>query len=341
MNLACVGISHLTAPLGMREQLWFSDQEILAALPQVKALGFTESVLISTPSRTELYASSDQTELTTDSLIEFLRHQKHVQENVPAGHFFSHAGRGAAEHLFSLAAGIDSMIVGDVEILTQVKASCTLAQSIGAAGPLMKKLFESAFRCSDRSRSETMVSEGAISVSHAAVELAQHIFDELNRKKALIIGGGETVQLTAQRLLERGIGLLYVTHPVAERAENLAKSLSGIPLTFDTFREKLSDIDIVLSSLQAAPFVLATQDIKKVGKGQRSSTLFLIDLGTPRNIDPFAKELEQVFLYDLDTLNVLVSENIARRRAEVPKTQSIIAEELSRLTRSMKLWASP
>jgi glutamyl-tRNA reductase len=326
----------------MRERLWFSAEEIRAALPHLKSLGFSECVLYSTCNRTEVYAFSEKGEEQSALLVDFLRAQKGATGSVPASHFFSHVSNGAAEHLFRVASGIDSMIVGDVQILAQVKEGYTLAQESGTAGFFMNKLFQQAFHVGKRARSESLVSEGAISVSYAAVELAQRIFDDLSRKKALIIGAGETAQLTAKHLVGHGIGSLFITNRTAERAENLARMFGGTTIPFDNFCDRLADIDIIISSVQSDRHVLTSKDIKLIDKGRHHGTLFLIDLGVPRNIDPFAKELENVFLYDLDSLNIMVGENIARRRAEVPKIQSIIEDELTELYKwHMSLEATP
>jgi len=333
VNLICAGISHNTAPLEMRERLWFSPAEIRAALPHLRSLGFSECVLFSTCNRTEVYAFSDREDPQADVLIDFLQTQKQVKDTLPASHFFTHVASGAAEHLFRVAAGIDSMIVGDVQILAQVKEGYALAQESGTAGFFVNRLFQLAFHVGKRSRSESLISEGAISVSYAAVELAQRIFDDLSRKNALIIGAGETAQLTAKHLRGRGIGSLFITNRTAERAENLAKMVEGAAIPFDSFCDRLSEIDIIISSVQSDRHVLSAKDIKGIVKGRHRGTLFIIDLGVPRNIDPFAKEIENVFLYDLDNLNVMVSENIARRREEVPKIQAIIEAELGELAR--------
>jgi glutamyl-tRNA reductase len=316
----------------MRERLWFSPAEIRAALPPLRSLGFSECVLFSTCNRTELYAFSDHTDPQIDLLIDFLRTQKNVKDTVPVSHFFSHVSSGAAEHLFRVASGIDSMIVGDVQILAQVKEGYALAQESGTAGFFVNKLFQLAFHVGKRSRSESLISEGAISVSYAAVELAQRIFDDLSRKKALIIGAGETAGLTAKHLIGKGIGSLFITNRTAERAENLARMVGGTAIPFDTFCDRLNEIDIIISSVQSDRHVLSAKDIRDIDKGRHRGTLFIIDLGVPRNIDPFAKEIENVFLYDLDSLNVMVSENIARRRDEVPKIQAIIEAELAELS---------
>jgi glutamyl-tRNA reductase len=317
----------------MRERLWFSSANIRAALPRIRSLGFSECVLFSASNRTELYAFTESGDPRIESLIDFLRTERNAMDAIPAAYFFSHVSSGAAEHLFRVASGIDSMIVGDVQILAQVREGHALAQESGSAAFIMNKLFQSAFRVGKRACSESLISEGAISVSTAAVELAERIFDDLSNKKALIIGAGETAQLTAKHLLGKGIGSLFITNRTSERAENLATMVGGTVIPFETFCERLGEIDIIISSVQSDRHVLSAKDIKQIDKGRHRGTLFVIDLGVPRNIDPFAKELENVFLYDLDSLNIMVSENITRRRAEIPKIQAIIAEEMAELSR--------
>jgi glutamyl-tRNA reductase len=322
----------------MLEEVFFSEAEVRSVFPELQSLGISEGVLFSSPDRTELYAYSDRVDLLVDSLVYFLRKKRSIELKVPSGNFFSVNGRAVAEHLFSVATGIDSMIVGDNHALTYIRSGFELAKHAGIAGSVMRKLFETAVKCSEKACKTTAISEGAISVSTAAVELAQHIFDELKRKRTLIIGSGETVQHVGQYLSERGTEVLFVTHNSVEKAEILAKALGGKTVPFDAFREKLPSVDIVLSSLQSAPFILSKQDIKNAERNRTRGTLLFIDLGMPHNIDPFATELEQVFLYDLDALTVLVGENIARRRAEMPRVQAIIAEELVRLEKSGTPW---
>jgi glutamyl-tRNA reductase len=315
----------------MRERLWYSNDEIRTALPQLKSAGFHECVLFSTCNRTELYTFSSQDGLRIEFLTNFLREQKSAQQHVPSSRFFSYFASGAAEHLFHVAAGIDSLVVGDVQILAQVKEAYNLAHESGTAGFFMNKLFRSAVHVGKRARSETGVSEGAISVSYAAVELAERIFEDLHRKKALVIGAGDTAQLTAKHLSGKGIGALYITNRTSERSEQLARMVGGKTLPFESFRERLGELDIIVSSVQADQYVLTADDIAKINSGRHSGALFVIDIGVPRNIDPAAKDLENVFLYDMDSLTVMVNETIQKRRAEIPRIKQIIAEELSEL----------
>lgn len=329
MNLACVGISHHTAPLQLRESLWFSEDEIRTSLPRLKSDGMGECVLFSTCNRTELYVFSEEREPNVDAMKQFLVQYKSAATVDASTHLVGLVNVSAAEHLFKVSSGIDSMVIGDVQILSQVKRGFTLARESGTAGFFMHKLFESAFHVGKRARSETHISEGAISVGYAAVELAQRIFDDLKEKRALVIGAGETAQLTAKHLVSKGIGHLFITNRTAERAEALVKLVGGSVLPFDQFHERIPDVDILLSSVQSEKYILTREDIQKANKHRRSSALFLVDIGVPRNIDPAAKDVENVFLYDLDSLNAMVRENVERREEEIPKIQAIIADELS------------
>jgi glutamyl-tRNA reductase len=329
MNLLCVGISHHTAPLEMRERLWFSDDEVRATLPKLKEAGFLECVLFSTCNRTELYILTAEADFRVEFLKRFLIGQKSAQAHVREENLFSYFASGAAEHLFRVASGIDSMIVGDVQILSQIKSGFNLGLGAGTAGFFMNKLFQSALHIGKRSRRETHISEGAVSVSYAAVELAQRIFDGLGSKNALVIGAGDTAQLTAKHLLGKGIGNLFITNRTQERAELLAKMVGGKVIPFDRFTERLPEIDIVIASVNAEKHILEKADIERMNKGRHGNALFLIDIGMPRNIDPGVKDLDNVFLYDLDSLNGLVHENVEKRETEIPRIREIIGEELA------------
>jgi glutamyl-tRNA reductase len=331
MNLLCIGISHHTAPLEVRERLWFSEEEIRAALPALKAQGFLECVLFSTCNRTELYAFTAETAFRVEFLKNFLINRKQAGEFVRPNHLFSYFASGAADHLFQVASGIDSMVIGDVQILSQVKTGYQLALDANTVGSFMNKLFPAAFHVGKRARTETRISEGAVSVSYAAVELAQRIFDNLGTKNALVVGAGDTAQLTAKHLVSKGIGNLFITNRTLDRAEVLAKMAGGFVIPFDEFTSRLADIDIIISSVQSDDFILTRPEIERINKMRHNHALFLIDIGVPRNIDPTAKDLDNVFLYDLDSLNGLVNENVEKRESEVPKIRAIIGEELEEL----------
>lgn len=331
MNLLCVGISHHTAPLDVRERLWFSEAEIRQALPQLKRFGCAESVLFSTCNRTELYILSETTDPSADPFKTFLIEQKNAADHVPAGDMFSLREGDAARHLFRVAAGIDSMVLGDVQILMQVKDGLAAAVEQQTAGIFMNRLFQLAFRVGKRSRAETTIGEGAVSVSYAAVELAERIFDDLDKKTALVIGAGETAELTATHLRGKNIGSLLITNRTRERAEQLAQKVQGNVVAYDQWCDALAEADIVLSSVEVPNYILHAGDIDQLRRKRGAGPLFLIDIGVPRNIDPAIKELENVFLYDIDSLQTLVNETLHRRTEEIPKVESIVDDVLNEL----------
>jgi glutamyl-tRNA reductase len=326
MNLLCTGISHHTAPIEVREKLWFSDDEALSSLLALKERGFGESVLFSTCNRTELYTVG--TAIQIGFLKDFLIEQKSARHAIPSSSLFSLEGQSAIRHLFEVAAGIDSMIMGDVQILSQVKNGYHRSQQHGTLGFLLNKVFQSAFHTGKRVRNETTISEGAISISYAAVELAEKIFDRLDKKTALVIGAGETSELTAKHLRSKEIGTLLITNRTTERAEILAKKIGGVVLPFDSFHDRLKEVDIIISSVDSKEHILTADEIDRVNKERNSTALFIIDIGVPRNVDPSAKKLDNVFLYDIDNLQIMVDENIRKRGAAVPEAKRIVDEEV-------------
>jgi glutamyl-tRNA reductase len=332
MNLLCVGISHHTAPLDVRERLWFSAEEIRRTLPLFKPLGASESVLFSTCNRTELYVLTEHGTVNPEDVKHLLIAQKAAAGTVQGSDFFSLSAGDAARHLFRVSAGIDSMILGDVQILMQVKEGLSLATEQGTAGFFMNRLFQLAFRVGKRARTESAIGEGAVSISYAAVELAEKIFDDLRKKTAFVIGAGETAELTATHLRGKEIGKLLITNRTQERAQKLAEKVLGTAIPFDHWCDALAESDIVISSVEVNHYILQSDDVKNLIRKNKHGPLFLIDLGVPRNIDPKIKDLENIFLYDLDTLNTMVDENVHHRKAEIPKVESIIADVLSELT---------
>jgi len=332
MNLLCVGISHHTAPLDVRERLWFSSEEIRQTLPLLKPIGISECVMFSTCNRTELYMLTEDNTRLSEEIKRMLITQKSADGKVQPSDLFSLTAGDAARHLFRVAAGTDSMVLGDVQILAQVKDGFHLATELATAGFFMNRLFQLAFRAGKRARTETEIGDGAVSVSYAAVELAEKIFDDLHKKSALVIGAGETAELTATHLRGKEIGKLFITNRTQERAEQLAEKVQGAVIPFNNWFDILPDVDIVISSVEVNRFVLAASDIQRTLKHYGSKILFIIDIGVPRNIDPEVKNIENVFLYDLDKLNLMVEENLQKRRAEIPKVEAVITEVLAELT---------
>lgn len=329
MNLHAIGISHHTASLEVREKMWLSDDEIKATLPRLKEeQHFAECVLVSTCNRTELYGVAGGETVDEEALKRFLIGVKGASSSVSAEHFVSaHAG-GAIAHLFRVASGVESMVIGDVQILGQIKDGFNLARESGTMGPVMNRLMQSALHVGKRVRSETSICEGAVSVSYAAVELASKIYADLTKKSVLLIGAGETGELTLRHLVGKGIGRVKIANRTRERAEALVAAMGGTVIEYEEIVDALRSVDIVVTSVTSPSYIVQREDVHKVMKQRSNNPLFIIDIGLPRNVNPAAGKIENVFLYDIDALSTIVDMNLGRRRGEIPKVTRIIREEL-------------
>lgn len=338
-KLIAVGLSHHQAPVELREKLVFSEKEIARALEQLR--GTTdEALLISTCNRTELYVRPEHTELTTDYLIDFLFEEKKLtsdERTVLRDTFFKLNYCDAIIHLFEVIAGIDSQIIGDQQIFTQIKDSFKLSEEIGLNGTFMTKFAHAAFRVAKRVRTETQLLNGAGTISYAAVEFARKVYDDLSVRSALIIGAGETAEIAAKHLVERGIEHLYVANRTYENAEALVTNLTSVSgskrftaLTLAEVPIYLSECDIVISSTSNENIILSAADIRAaLKKRQSASPLVLIDIAVPRDIDPKAAKILNVFLKDIDDLSAIVDQNLTARKAEIPKINDIISNEFT------------
>lgn len=328
MNIRCIGISHRTAPIEIREKLWFSNQEIPAALKALLAKHAREAVLISTCNRTEFYyiPREDGTNGVPPwhTLAELKRSLKHAARE----HFYEYAGPDAVRHLYAVVSGTDSMVLGDVQISGQVKEAFLLAQEEHATGVLLNRLFASALHLGKRARSETEIGEGAVSISYAAAELASKIFEDLSKRAVLLIGAGETGKLTARHLCSRNIGRLLVANRTRRNAEELASQLRGTVIEYERLREEVGIVDIIITAVNASDHILSSSDLQHAMRQRGNKPLFVIDIGVPRNVEPAANTIENVFLHDVDALRNIVDSNLARRQAEIPKVDAIINAEL-------------
>lgn len=328
MNIFCLGISHHTAPVGIREKLWFSAEEIPATLASLHEQYMQELVLISTCNRTELYYTPRTTGWNGTPLWKILTSYKTNTQEVGEAHFYSLSAKDAVQHLFDVASGTDSMVLGDVQILNQMKEAFTLAQEHHCTGTLMNRLFHTTFHVGKRARAETEIGEGAVSVSYAAAELASKIFGDLTKRTALLIGAGETGMLTAKHLTSRNLGTLLLTNRTRSRAEDLVAQLGGRVVDFDRMTTELPLVDIVITSVEAPTHILSAGDIRQTMKQRGNKPLFIIDIGVPRNVDPAVNQIGNVFLHDIDALNHIIDQNLAHRKAEIPKIEQIIRDEL-------------
>ncbi len=342
MKFFALGINHRTAPLELRETLWLSAAEVQQAVSLLKTELLSECAIVSTCNRTEVYGlldgiatQRDQEELIQEMLA-VLRKTKAVSHSIGRSHFYFLASCAATRHLFKVATGIDSMVLGDVQILSQIKEAFQIASSSNTLGPFLHRLMQSTYHVAKRARTETAIAEGAVSVSYAAVELVSKIFADVSSKSALLIGAGETGELTAKHLAARGIGHLVVTNRTRSKAEDIVAPLGGTVVEFDAFREQLELVDIVISSVTSPEHILTTHELQTVMKNRSHRPLVMIDLGVPRNVEPKAKTVENLFLYDVDSLQDVVDQNLQRRKAEIPRVNAIVIEELREFSSWLK-----
>ncbi len=335
MQLLLLGINHRTALLDVREKLWFSDDELRSALPALKSRFFSECFIISTCNRTEVYGVVDgpgeaaTVEAAAGPVIDYLLDLKSAAGSDTRSALYTLGGAGAAAHLFKLASGIDSMIIGDIQILNQVKTHYNLAADMHVTGTFLSKLIQTAFHVGKRVRTETTICEGAVSVSYAAVELSNKIFSNLSEKTALLIGAGETGEITAKNLVARGIGSLTIANRTRAKADELAASIGGAAIEFDDLLTKLQSVDIVISSVNSPAYVLTADQVKRTMKVRSNAPLLIVDIGVPRNIDPDVNKLENVFVHTMDSLARIVDQNLSRRKTEIPAVNAIILQELT------------
>jgi glutamyl-tRNA reductase len=329
MNLVCLGINHRTAPLEVREKVWFSNDEVRAILPVLREGQADECVLVSTCNRTELYYLPKPNAPNEADLWSFLASFKKSGPEVHREHFYRINSLNVVKHLFKVASAVDSMVIGDVQILNQIKEAYAIGQELHSTGTILNRLFTAALHVGKRSRTETEIGEGAVSISYAAAELASKIFDDLSRRTALLIGAGETGELAAKHLSSKNIKKLWIANRTPERAEALARQLQAEAMPFDRITSALREVDIIITSVSAPGYILTAADLSQLGKARGGKPLFLIDLGVPRNIEPSTKTLENVFLHDIDTLKHITDKNLAHREAEIPKVQEIILHEVA------------
>ena len=331
MNLFAVSISHNTAPIELREALFFGDDEIKKFVEKTKGNLFNEGLVISTCNRTEIYGIPVRKDLQYSEILNSIRSIKSVNDIKP-DHFKNLFSREAVTHLFEVITGIDSLLIGDNQIYHQVKDSFQLSENLHFAGFLMKRLFDFAVKTGKRAITETEISEGAVTVSYAAVQLIEKIFSSLGKKSALVIGTGESGEIAAKHLMERGIGKLAVTNRTIERAEKVAQKLNAKIIPFTNFKEYLYEYDIVISATSSENLILSKDDIKAAMKKRNYANMVLMDIAIPRDIDPTTKEIDYVFYNDIDSLNIIVEQNLEKRKSEIPKVKKIIQEEVDNFT---------
>ncbi len=332
MNLLLVGISHRTAPVDLRERVDFQVRGVTDALRSVAGRGSTrEAVVVSTCNRAELYVACDDAAATRADLVAFLSEFHGVQASDLAPHVYDVHGLDAARHLFRVAGGLDSLVVGEPQILGQVKDAHTAAAEAQTVGPVLNRLFHSSFAVGKRVRTETGLGSGAVSVSYAAASLAKKIFGDLRGRSVAVVGAGEMGKLTALHMKSHGVHAVTIVSRTMAHAARTAEAIGGASASpWDELDTVLGAADIVITATGAATPILTRSHVEAVMRPRRNRPLFIIDIAVPRDVDPAAGEIEQVFLYNIDDLQATVRENLARRSSEVARAEAIVGEEVER-----------
>ena len=340
-SILLLGVNHKTAPLELRERLAFHEgyEPPLALLAGLSCL--KEYFLLSTCNRVETLlalAPGASAETARAEVLRTLFPAVAPDELNP--HIFQHEGPAAVIHLFQVAASLDSMVVGEAQILGQLKAAYRAAAQAGGTGLVLNRLLHKAFSVAKRVRTETRIGASAVSISYAAVELGRKIFGELSGKKALLIGAGEMAELAAEHLLAHGVTGVTVANRTLERAVSLARRFQGRAVSLAEAADQLTDVDIIISSTGAPDLVLMKEDVRRVMRGRRNRPLFFIDIAVPRDLDPAINELDNVYLYDIDDLQGVIELNRADREREAVKAGRIVEEEALKFGRWLENMAS-
>lgn len=324
-----VGLNHRTAPVSVRESLAFTDDRIDEINRQLCTLGgVDEAAVVSTCNRVEVIACASDGDRMQARILDVLRGARPDGGEDLRNLLYVHRDREAVRHVFRVAASLDSMVVGEPQILGQLKDFYARAASVGSTGTVLHRCFHKAFSVAKRVRTETAIAARAVSVGSAAVELAARIFDRFEDKTAMLIGAGEMGELAARQLVAAGIGQLMVTNRTFDRAVEVAREFGGTPVPFDHFARYLPMADIVIGATAAAGFVLTKDGIQAALRERMGRPMFCIDVSVPRNFDPQINHVDNVYLYDVDDLSEVAEENLEERLREAGKAEKIVLAEV-------------
>ncbi len=338
MKLLTTGVSHKTAPVEIRERLAFREESLPAALADLRARpGVSEAFILSTCNRVEIIVTTEDTVEPSAIVDAFLAEHKTADIGRLVPHLYRHEGRDAVHHLFRVAASLDSMVVGEPQILGQLKAAYNAAKTCGSVCGWMDGLLTRAFSVAKRVRTETGIGQMAVSVSFAAVELARKIFGSLNHRTVMIAGAGKMSELAARHLRRCGASHVFVTNRTHEKAVELAALFQGTPVEYSRFLGMLPEVDILITSSGAPHYILHKDEMHKVIGARRNKPMFLIDIAVPRNIEPSVNDLDNVFLYDIDDLQEVVNANLRERMKEADHAEALVKEEVERMMARLKV----
>jgi len=330
MEILVVGLSHNTAPIELRERLNVPEQDLPKPLEMMgESTDLVERMLVATCNRVEVYAVAEgPIEGAVEGITDCLATYRNVPKTDFLDKLYTYTAGEAVRHVFRVASSLDSMVVGEPQILGQVKTAYSIAQAREATGIILNNLLEQAFHVAKRVRSETGIASSAVSVSSAAVELARKIFGDLTGRSVLILGAGEMAELALRHLLDDGVRSVLVANRSYNRAVALARQFHGRAVTFESFRQEMVGADIVISATSAPHVILKKEDMQAIIQQRRHRPIFLIDIADPRDIDPGCNEVDNVYLYNIDNLKSVVESNLKERKREAERAEVIIDREV-------------
>lgn len=329
MNIFVLGLNHKTADVDVREKLAFNGPKLEEGLLRIKTLPeVKEAVILSTCNRVEIYANVEDAAKASESIKNFISEFHGIKRDLLEKSLYAHENIRAVKHIFRVASSLDSMVVGEPQILGQIKDAFEFALAKKTTGVLLNKLMKKAISVAKRIRTETKIAENAVSISFAAVELAKKIFTDLSTKSFMLLGAGEMAELAARHLMSNGVKDVLVANRTFDRGCELAKEFNGRAVRFEDFIHEMVNTDIIICSTGASRYVLVKEQMQKVMKGRRHKPVFIIDISVPRNIDPEINNIANVYLYDVDDLRGVIDTNRLERQKEAEKAEAIIAEEI-------------
>ncbi len=329
MKIIVIGLNHKSADIDMRERLAFNGPKLEEGIRRVIELpGIHEAMILSTCNRVEIYCDVDEPERASDTIKDFLSDFHGIDRGEIERAVYIHRDHDAVRHLFRVASSLDSMVIGEPQILGQLKDAFEFALDKKATGIFLNRLMKKAISVAKRVRTETRIAENAVSISFAAVELAKKIFTDLSGRSFMLLGAGEMAELAARHLVNGGVTDVKVANRTYESGRELARQFNGKAVRFEEFLNELLHTDIVICSTGAPTYVLRKEQMQRVMKERRQRPVFIIDISVPRNIDPEINKIDNVYLYDIDDLQDVVDENIMERKKEAERAERIIDEEI-------------
>jgi glutamyl-tRNA reductase len=337
MKLLLTGLNHKTAPVEVRERLAFEEKSLPEALARLKGSpGLLEGMILSTCNRVEVAVTADEEADATTAVEGFLAEARSVDRAWVSPYLYKFDGSDAIRHLFRVASSLDSMVVGEPQILGQLKTAYSLAKEHGTVSGFLDLVLTRAFNVAKRVRTETEIGESAVSVSYAAVQLAKDIFGSLSGKRVLVIGAGKMSESAMRHLKRAGVTEILITNRTRARAVEVAEECGGRVVDYERFLDTLPEVDIVIASSGATEYILTRDQVRQAVARRRNRPMFLIDIAVPRNIEPEVNQLDNVFLYDIDDLSKVVDANVTGRLAVAQQAEDIIREEVDRMMLRLK-----